>query len=329
MNLAFRRNTATIAGQSDSRGLPIQSPERSFRAALTPRSSMWKHLGEGAMDPEESWDKTVEKLNACFEKLYRSSDETAMAALPGIDVKDSLKRADWLNIRDAVTLIQHELGVIQFDAQETLIKGCASGVWSRFVFPNQSEMLFSFIDPRWWQADLSRIKFPQGLFRNDNGFEITEGEIGRFFISVESLLLSLTNRGWSAKRGQLQWYPLIGTYGPITPERVADSKKPKGDGSVTVAIKRDDVSGRPLRPASDSMIDSAINDTYTEADHAGVKPPNIIEIVAPVQERLRTKGYQASGRQIQRLADANKYRNRRRKPGATVTSAKGRQKADF
>jgi hypothetical protein len=280
------------------------------------------------MDPEESWDEVVEKLKAWV---------SAPAVLPIADANDSTvselydeaEKADWLNICKTVALIRHKLEVIQFDAQETLIKACASGeVWSRFVFPNESEMVFCFIDPRWWQTDLAGIKIPHGL-RNDNGFEVTADEVDQFFIHISGLLLWLTNRGWLAKRGQLQWNPVLGNYGPITSERIANSKKTKGDVSVPLANNTDDISSRPLRLASDSMIDKVINDTYTEADHAGLKPPNVKEIVAPVQKRLRAKGYQASGRQIQRLAEADRYKNRRRKPGATVTSANRQQKTDF
>jgi hypothetical protein len=46
------------------------------------------------------------------------------------------------------------------------------------------------------------------------------------------------------------------------------------------------------------------------------------EIIAPVQLRLNAKGYEASGRRIQRLADANKHKNRRRRPGITMKSEK-------
>jgi hypothetical protein len=54
----------------------------------------------------------------------------------------------------------------------------------------------------------------------------------------------------------------------------------------------------------------------------GLKPPNLKEIVAPVQSRLRVQGLHASGRQIQKVADVDKYKNRRRKPGVTVASEK-------
>jgi hypothetical protein len=70
--------------------------------------------------------------------------------------------------------------------------------------------------------------------------------------------------------------------------------------------------------APEAKIDEAIIDTYNKAEGAGNKPPNIKEIIAPVQEALRSQGFQASGRQIQERAAA--FKNRRRKPGPTIAS---------
>jgi hypothetical protein len=80
-----------------------------------------------------------------------------------------------------------------------------------------------------------------------------------------------------------------------------------------------------LRPAPDLMIHKAISDVYSDAERTALKPPNVKEIVAPVQDRLIAAGYQASGRHIQHLAEDGKYKIRRRKPGATVASER-RQK---
>jgi hypothetical protein len=76
------------------------------------------------------------------------------------------------------------------------------------------------------------------------------------------------------------------------------------------------------KPAPETRIDEAINAEYDAADQKGLKPPNLKELVAPVQKRLEAQGLHASGRQIQRLADAEKFKKRRRKPGATVASEK-------
>jgi hypothetical protein len=79
-----------------------------------------------------------------------------------------------------------------------------------------------------------------------------------------------------------------------------------------------------LRMASASMIDTEISDAYSAAERAGQKPPNIKEIAKVVQDGLLAKGYQASVPKIQKLAEAEKHKRRRRKPGATVASEKRR-----
>ena len=79
-----------------------------------------------------------------------------------------------------------------------------------------------------------------------------------------------------------------------------------------------------LKRARSDMIDKTITAVYDEHKKIGKKPPNVKEIVAPVQEKLRTKGYQATGQEIQQIAEADKHKNRRRPPGKTVASEKSR-----
>jgi hypothetical protein len=74
------------------------------------------------------------------------------------------------------------------------------------------------------------------------------------------------------------------------------------------------------KPASNSKIISAIRAEYDEAEAAKRKPPNIKEIVEPVQSALRCQGFHASGNHIQELAKDAEFKNRRRRPGATVKS---------
>ena len=45
------------------------------------------------------------------------------------------------------------------------------------------------------------------------------------------------------------------------------------------------------------------------------KPPNIKEIIEPVQNALRCKGFDTSGKHIQELAGAEEFKKQRRKPG--------------
>jgi hypothetical protein len=80
---------------------------------------------------------------------------------------------------------------------------------------------------------------------------------------------------------------------------------------------------RELRPASEAKINKTIRDVYDEADRLNLKPPNIKQVIPPVQERLRASGCNASGRRIQKIAEQHKHR--RRPPGATLASERHRQ----
>jgi hypothetical protein len=75
-----------------------------------------------------------------------------------------------------------------------------------------------------------------------------------------------------------------------------------------------------LRQAPELAINNAIEEVYNSAESTGEKPPNLKEIVAPVQATLRNQGFKASSRQIQCLAGADVFKKRRRKRGPTVTS---------
>ncbi len=76
----------------------------------------------------------------------------------------------------------------------------------------------------------------------------------------------------------------------------------------------------PGRPAPRGPIHEAIEEAYGAAAAVGEKPPNVREIVAPVQAILRKAGYYASGIHIQQLASDVRHSGRRRKPGRTVAS---------
>jgi hypothetical protein len=69
-----------------------------------------------------------------------------------------------------------------------------------------------------------------------------------------------------------------------------------------------------------------ITKLYDDAEKEGSKPPNVKEIAALVQRRLRDEGYETSGRHIQELAGADRHKSRRRKPGTTLLSERHRQK---
>jgi hypothetical protein len=70
-----------------------------------------------------------------------------------------------------------------------------------------------------------------------------------------------------------------------------------------------------LRPATDGQIDRAITRVYDAAEQNQVKPPNVNEVVAPVQAILVEQDRQASGEQIKRIAEAERHKARRLPPG--------------
>jgi hypothetical protein len=78
----------------------------------------------------------------------------------------------------------------------------------------------------------------------------------------------------------------------------------------------------PLRPAPAAEIHKMISAVYDGAEAAGEKPPNLVQIIQPVQDLLRKKRYRASGKLIQELAQDAQHAARRRKPRLTVASEK-------
>jgi hypothetical protein len=67
--------------------------------------------------------------------------------------------------------------------------------------------------------------------------------------------------------------------------------------------------------ASEAMIHDTIREVYDEAKKRPGKPPNVKEVVTPVQKILTEKGFRASGRNIERLAGDPRYAADRLKPG--------------
>jgi hypothetical protein len=285
------------------------------------------------MASKESWRQVAKKLQKWLENdpakiASKRESELTSDSVPQKEISVAIakaKKADWLNIREVLELIQHELDVSQFAARETVVKACGSGkIPVRYVRPKGGEDVFYFIDPRWWRPNLAGMKIGREFFEHGEAeFEITASELSSFFIDVQALLRWLTDRGYTAKRGNLQWYPIIGDYGPVSRSHFDQNDIPSMPGSL--AASSEDNGTRSLPGASNSMIDEAISDVYSESERARQKPPNIKEIVLLVQAKLAAKGYAASGRQIQSLADADKYKKRRRKPGRTLANEKRRQ----
>jgi hypothetical protein len=114
-----------------------------------------------------------------------------------------------------------------------------------------------------------------------------------------------------AWNGEIDWIAgTVGRYFTVSVKRASIE--------VWLGVDRAQHSTSPLRPAPESEIKDEIRRQYDKADSAKQKPPNVKEIVAPVQTELRIKGLDASGRQIQKFAEAEEFKNRRGKPGATL-----------
>jgi hypothetical protein len=79
---------------------------------------------------------------------------------------------------------------------------------------------------------------------------------------------------------------------------------------------------RPLQElarASEAMIIAEIRSEYDRAEAAGEKPANIKQVSGAVQFVLEQKGYRASRRQIEKLAEADEFKLRRWPPGKRRT----------
>jgi hypothetical protein len=156
------------------------------------------------MASEDSWPQVVKKLQAGFAKACDDTRAAAAAKKAEADaeaekiaaakeakrlaVVAEARKAVWVNVSDALVLIQHELDVTQIDAQETLIVACASReVWFRFVRPNGLETALGFLDPRWWQQKLGGLIIHGGASQQ-TFLEVTASELAYFFINVEQLL---------------------------------------------------------------------------------------------------------------------------------------------
>lgn len=70
-----------------------------------------------------------------------------------------------------------------------------------------------------------------------------------------------------------------------------------------------------LRPASPPAIREALHHAYDNAQVAGEKPPNVNEVVHPVQQLLQAQGRTATKLAIQKEAEADQFKRRRLQPG--------------
>jgi hypothetical protein len=79
-----------------------------------------------------------------------------------------------------------------------------------------------------------------------------------------------------------------------------------------------------FKKAADAVTKKAIRDEYTRAKINDEKPPNVRQIVEPVQRALQAEGFEASGNRIQESAASKEFEGMRRKPGATIKNEKDR-----
>ena len=82
--------------------------------------------------------------------------------------------------------------------------------------------------------------------------------------------------------------------------------------------------GEPPKSAPSVDIHKAIAAVYDKTETAREKPPNVNEIIGPVQALLRAAGHDASGRQIQNLAREAQHSKRRGKVGKTHRQPKSK-----
>jgi hypothetical protein len=123
--------------------------------------------------------------------------------------------------------------------------------------------------------------------------------------------------------GQIDWDAgKVGPYFSVSIKRInIEAWLNAGREAPSTSVGSEDA----LRKAPNGTIRAAITAAYDEAERAGQKAPNVREVVKPVQAKLRDQGFEASGSQIQALADAEEYKKRRRKVGVTLASERRRQ----
>jgi hypothetical protein len=86
-------------------------------------------------------------------------------------------------------------------------------------------------------------------------------------------------------------------------------------------MKRE-TSSAELNPASERLISDEIHRVYDLAQKNKKPPPNIRKLPRLVQDRLRDSGHKASARQIQEIGGLSEFKERRRRPGKTLSSEK-------
>jgi hypothetical protein len=106
---------------------------------------------------------------------------------------------------------------------------------------------------------------------------------------------------------------------PVLREEVDAYLAAEGGAAVVEAAPQQAVG--PSSRASPEHIRKTIEDVYKHAKEKGMKPPNVKQIVKPVQDILSHHQYHASGQQIQEIAQEEVFKESRRKPGHRVNNS--------
>jgi hypothetical protein len=97
--------------------------------------------------------------------------------------------------------------------------------------------------------------------------------------------------------------------------RLSKLSPPPGCSDVTKGATQPRRPPTQLPPAPVAMILDELRSEYNRAEAAAEKPPNVKEVSRPVQLKLLQKGYWASRRQIEKLAEAEEFKALRWPPG--------------
>src|SRR5262245_40318136 len=96
--------------------------------------------------------------------------------------------------------------------------------------------------------------------------------------------------------------------------------RPPARSDASKGVSEPSRAAEELKPASEAMTKEEMWSVCYAEQAAGRKEPNVKELSAAVQPRLQRKGYRASRRWIEKLAEAPEFKRRRRPRGRTVAS---------
>ena len=105
----------------------------------------------------------------------------------------------------------------------------------------------------------------------------------------------------------------LGSQRPIRESKAARERQTRGRDTS----EPDAATPTEPRKATEPDIDLAIRAVYDQAERDGEKPPNIKELIKPVQAKLAATGLKASGLMIMRVGNEPQHKKRRWEQGRT------------